>query len=231
MPGCLEAVGIAWEAGDLNVSPRHGIASSALAGRSGSIAAHSQGEWDCPTSSHDTWSTHALPGYRDGLRRQDKTQRDRGASDLHEAQIDWMNGGECRVTEHSSIFDTPLDPYETRALALRTTVLQRIREEGAPEDPLLLLIISSLARIPESAGDRVTVVVTDMVAGLRLSQHERQKTQTSVAGVALAFDPEIQQFKDFFLEAAQYGAPRDSRAAWRAYLQGLIQLFENGTKG
>jgi hypothetical protein len=142
-----------------------------------------------------------------------------------------MHGGECQVTEHSSIFDTPLDPYETRALTLRTTVLQRIREEGAPEDPLLLLIISSLARIPESEGDRVAVVVTDMVVGLGLSQHERQKTHTSVAGVALAFDPEIQQFKDFFLEAAQYGAPRDSRAVWRAYLQGLIQLFENGTKG
>jgi hypothetical protein len=33
------------------------------------------------------------------------------------------------------------------------------------------------------------------------------------------------------LEAAQHGAPRDTRAAWRAYLQGLIDLFEEGTKG
>jgi hypothetical protein len=142
-----------------------------------------------------------------------------------------MNGEEYQVTEHSSSFDASMDVYETRVLALRATVMQRIRAEGAPEDPLLLLIISSLARIPESAGDRVAAVVADMVAGLRLSQQEWQKTHTSVAGVSLAFDPEIQQFKDFFLEAAKYGAPRHSRAVWRAYLQGLIQLFENGTKG
>jgi hypothetical protein len=134
------------------------------------------------------------------------------------------------VTEQNPTFETPLDPFETRALTLRTTVLQRIREEGAPEDPLLLLIISSLARIPESAGDRIAVVVAEMVAGLQLSQHERQKTHTSVTGVALAFDPEIQQFKDFFLEAAKHGAPRDSRETWRAYLQGIIRLFENGIK-
>jgi hypothetical protein len=124
-----------------------------------------------------------------------------------------------------------LDAYETRALALRTTVLQRIREEGAPDDPLLLLIISDLARTPESAGDRVAVVAADLMAGLRLPPQERQKTHTSVAGVAQAFDPEIRQFTDFFLEAAQHGAPRHSRAAWRAYLQGLIDLFEEGTKG
>jgi hypothetical protein len=134
------------------------------------------------------------------------------------------------VIEDSSSFKTPLDQYETRALTLRTTVLQRIRQEGAPEDPLLLLIISSLARIPDSAGDRVAIVVTDMVAGLRLSPPEREKTHISVTGVALAFDPEIQQFKDFFLEAAKYGAPRHSRAAWHAYLQRLVQLFENGTE-
>jgi hypothetical protein len=135
------------------------------------------------------------------------------------------------MTEPLSSFETPLDPYETRVLALRTTVLQRIREEGAPDDPLLLLIISSLARIPESEGDRVAAVVADLMVGLRLSPQERQKTYTSVAGVAQAFDPEIQQFKEFFLEAAQHGAPRDTRAAWRAYLQGLIDLFEDGTKG
>jgi hypothetical protein len=146
-------------------------------------------------------------------------------------QMERMNGEESQVTEQSSTFETPLDPYETRALALRTTVLQRIREEGAPDDPLLLMIISSLARIPESEGDRVAVVAADLMVGLRLSQQERQKTHISVAGVAQAFDPEIQQFKDFFLEAAQYGAPRDSRAAWRAYLHGLIDLFEDGTKG
>jgi hypothetical protein len=135
------------------------------------------------------------------------------------------------MTESFSSFETPLDPYETRALALRATVLQRMREEGAPDDPLLLLIISSLARIPESEGDRVAVVVADLMVGLRLSEHEQQKTHTSVVGVAQAFDPEIQQFQDFFLEAAQYGAPRHSRAAWRAYLRGLIDLFEEGTKG
>jgi hypothetical protein len=127
--------------------------------------------------------------------------------------------------------ETPLDAYESRALALRSTVLQRIREEGAPDDPLLLMIISSLARIPASEGDRVAAVVADLMAGLRLSPHERQKTYTSVAGVAQAFDPEIQQFKDFFIEAAQYGAPRDNRAAWRAYLHGIIDLFEDGAKG
>ena len=124
-----------------------------------------------------------------------------------------------------------LDPYETRALALRTTVVQRIREEGAPDDPLLLLIISSLARIPESEGDRVAAVVADLMGGLHLSPQERQKTHMAVAGVAQVFDHDIQQFKDFFLEAAQHGAPRDSRAAWRAYLQGLIDLFEDGTEG
>ena len=134
------------------------------------------------------------------------------------------------MTEPFSSFATPMDPYETRALALRSTVLQRIREEGAPEDPLLLLIISSLARIPEAEGDRVAVVVADLMVGLRLSPQERQKTYTSVAGVALAFDQEIQQFKEFFLEAAQHSAPRDSRAAWRTYLHGLIDLFEDGTK-
>src|SRR6266850_3901228 len=135
------------------------------------------------------------------------------------------------MTEPSLSFETPLDPYETRALALRTTVLQRMREEGAPEDPLLLMIISSLARIPESEGDRVAVVVADLMVGLRLSPQERQKTHTSVVGVAQAFAPDIQQFKEFFLEAAQHGAPRDTRAEWRAYLQGLIDLFEDGTKG
>jgi hypothetical protein len=59
----------------------------------------------------------------------------------------WMCWAQL-MTELLSSFETPLDPYETRALALRTTVLQRMREEGAPEDPLLLLIISSLAHIP-----------------------------------------------------------------------------------
>jgi hypothetical protein len=135
------------------------------------------------------------------------------------------------MTEPFVSFETPLDPYETRALELRTVVLQRIREEGAPDDPLLLLIISSLARIPESEGNRVAVVAADLMVGLRLSLDERQKTYTSVSGVAQAFDPEIQQFKVFFLEAAQYGAPRHNRAAWRAYLHGLIDLFEDGTKG
>jgi hypothetical protein len=135
------------------------------------------------------------------------------------------------MTAPGSSFETPLDPYETRALALRTTVLQRMREEGAPDDLLLLRIISSLARIPESEGDRVAAVVADMMVGLRLSPQERQQTHMAVAGVVQAFDPEIQQFKDFFLEAAQHGAPRDSRAAWRAYLQGLVELFEDGAKG
>jgi hypothetical protein len=135
------------------------------------------------------------------------------------------------MTEPSLNFERPLDLYETRALGLRTTVLQRIREQGAPDDPLLLLIISALGRIPESEGDRVAVVVADLMVGLQLSPQERQKTYTSVAGVAQVFDPEIQQFQDFFLEAAQYGAPRDNRAAWRAYLQGIIALFEDGTKG
>jgi hypothetical protein len=135
------------------------------------------------------------------------------------------------MTEPLSSFETPLDPYETRVLELRTTVLQRIREEGAPDDPLLLLIISSLARTPGSEGERVALVVADLMEGLRLSQQERQRTHTSVAAVAQAFDPEIQLFKDFFLEAAQHGAPRDSRAAWRAYLHGLIDLFEDGVKG
>jgi hypothetical protein len=145
--------------------------------------------------------------------------------------VERVNGEESQVTEQSSTFETPLDPYETRALTLRTTVLQRMRQEGAPNDPLLLMIISSLARIPESEGDRVAVVAAELVVALRLSPQERQKTHTSVAGVALAFDPEIQQFKDFFLEAAKHGAPRDSRAAWRAYLHRLIALFEEGIKG
>jgi hypothetical protein len=146
-------------------------------------------------------------------------------------QVERMDREESQVTEQSSTFETPLDSYETRALVLRTTVLQRIREEGAPDDPLLLMIISSLARIPEAEGDRVAVVAADLMVGLRLSQQERQKTHTSVAGVAQAFDPEIQQFREFFLAAAQYGAPRDSRAAWRGYLHGLIDLFEDGAKG
>jgi hypothetical protein len=135
------------------------------------------------------------------------------------------------MTEPSLNFERPLDPYETRALALRATVLERLREEGAPDDPLLLLIISALGRIPESEGDRVAVVVADLMVGIPRSPQEQQQTYVSVAGVAQAFDPEIQQFQDFFLEAAQYGAPRDSRAAWRAYLHGLIDLFEDGTKG
>src|SRR5262245_12278905 len=135
------------------------------------------------------------------------------------------------MTDPEPSFETPLDPYEIRALALRTTVLQRMREQGAPDDPQLLLIISSLARIPESEGDRVAVVVADMMIRLRLPPQERQRTHLAVTGVAQAFDPEIQQFTDFFLEAAQHGAPRDSRAAWRAYLHGLIDLFEDGAKG
>lgn len=135
------------------------------------------------------------------------------------------------MTEPSLSFERPLDPYETRALALRTTVLARLRAEGAPDDALLLRIISALGRVPESEGDRVAVVVADLMVGLQRSPQERQQTYVSVAGVAQAFDPEIQQFQDFFLEAAQQGAPRDSRAEWRAYLHGLIDLFEDGTKG
>jgi hypothetical protein len=135
------------------------------------------------------------------------------------------------MTEPALSFERPLDPYETRALALRTTVLARLRAEGAPDDALLLRIISALGRVPESEGDRVAVVVADLMVGVQRSPQERQQTYVSVAGVAQAFDPEIQQFQDFFLEAAQQGAPRDSRAAWRAYLHGLIALFEDGTKG
>jgi hypothetical protein len=67
--------------------------------------------------------------------------------------------------------------------------------------------------------------------GWRLSPQERQQTHTAVAGVAQAFDPAIRQFTDCFLEAAQHGAPRDTRAAWRADVQGLIALLEEGTKG
>jgi hypothetical protein len=74
-------------------------------------------------------------------------------------------------------------------------------------------------------------VVADVTGGVPRSPQERQQTYVAVAGVAQAFDAEIQQFQDVFLEAAQYGAPRDSRAAWRAYLQGLIALFEDGRKG
>ena len=139
------------------------------------------------------------------------------------------------MTEPSLRFDRPLDPYETRALALHTTVLACLRQEDAPDDPLLLRIISALGRayainrsltllgvVPASEGDRVAVVVADVMVGVQRSPQERQQTYVSVAGVPQAFDPEIQQFQDFFLEAAQYGAPRDSRAAWRAYLHGFI---------
>ena len=135
------------------------------------------------------------------------------------------------MTEPSVSFERPLDPYETRALALRTTVLARLRQEGAPDDALLLRLISALGRVPASEGDRVAVVVAELMDGSPGSPQARQETYVSVAGVAQVFDPEIQQFQDFFLEAAQYGAPRDSRAAWRAYLQGLIALFEQGRKG
>jgi hypothetical protein len=135
------------------------------------------------------------------------------------------------MTEPSWRVERPLDPYETRALALRTTVLARLRQEGAPDDPLLLRIISALGRVPAFESDRVAVVVADVMGGVSRSPQARQQTYVSVAGVAQTFDPEIQQFQDFFLEAAQYGAPRDSRAAWRAYLQGLIALFEEGRKG
>jgi hypothetical protein len=135
------------------------------------------------------------------------------------------------MTEPALRFERPLDPYETRALALHTTVLACLRQEDAPDDPLLLRIISALGRVPASEGDRVAVVVADVMVGLQRSPQDRQKTYVSVAGVAQAFDPEIQQFQDFFLEAAQYGAPRDSRVAWRAYLHGFIELFEDGRKG
>jgi hypothetical protein len=134
------------------------------------------------------------------------------------------------MTEASWPVERPLDPYETRALALRTTVLARLRQEGAPDDPLLLRMISALGRVPASEGDRVAAVVADLMDASPGSPQARQETYVSVAGVALAFDPEIQQFQDFFLEAAQYGAPRDSRAAWRAYLQGLVELFEQGRR-
>jgi len=107
-------------------------------------------------------------------------------------------------------------------------VLARLRQEGAPDDPLLLRIIGALGRVPASESDRVAVVVADLMGGVLRSPQERQQTYVSVAGVAQAFDPEIQQFQDFFLEAAQYGAPRDNRAAWHAYLHGLIALFEEG---
>jgi hypothetical protein len=135
------------------------------------------------------------------------------------------------MTEASLPVESPLDPYETRALALRTTVLARLRQEGAPDDALLLRIISALGRVPTSEGDRVAVVVADVMDGSPGSPQARQEMYVSVAGVAQVFDPAIQQFHDFFLEAAQYGAPRASRAAWRAYLQGLVDLFEQGRKG
>jgi hypothetical protein len=45
------------------------------------------------------------------------------------------------MTEPSLRFERPLDPYETRALALHTTVLARLRQEGAPDDPLVLRIV------------------------------------------------------------------------------------------
>ena len=134
------------------------------------------------------------------------------------------------MTEASWPVDRPLDPYEARALALRTTVLARLRQEGAPDDPLLLRIISALGRVPASEDDRVAIVAADLMDGLPRSPQARQETYVSVAGVAQVFDPEIQQFQDVFLEAAQYGAPRDSRAAWRAYLHGLIDLFEQGRR-
>ena len=88
------------------------------------------------------------------------------------------------MTEPSVSFERPLDPYETRALALRSTVLARLRAEGAPDDALLLRIISALGRVPASEGDRVAVVVADVMVGLPRSPQERQKTYVSVAGVA-----------------------------------------------
>jgi hypothetical protein len=96
------------------------------------------------------------------------------------------------MTEPSLRFERPLDPYETRALALHTTVWARLRQEGAPDDPLLLRIINALGRVPASEGDRVAVVVADVMVGLQRSPQERQQTYVSVAGVAQAFDPEIQ---------------------------------------
>ena len=135
------------------------------------------------------------------------------------------------MTEASWPVDRPLDPYEARALALRTMVLARLRQEGAPDDPLLLRIISALARVPTAEGGRVAVVVAELMGGEPGSSEARQKTSVSVAGVAQVFDPEIQPFQDVFLEAAQYGAARDSHAVWHAYLQGLMALFEQGGKG
>jgi hypothetical protein len=41
------------------------------------------------------------------------------------------------MTEPSLRFERPLDPYETRALALHTTVLARLCQEGAPDNPLV----------------------------------------------------------------------------------------------
>jgi hypothetical protein len=38
----------------------------------------------------------------------------------------------------------------------------------------------------------VAVVVADVMVGLQRSPQDRQKTYVSVAGVAQAFDPEIQ---------------------------------------
>jgi hypothetical protein len=96
------------------------------------------------------------------------------------------------MTEPALRFERPLDPYETRALALHTTVLACLRQEGAPDDPLLRRIISALGRVPASEGDRVAVVVADVMVGLQRSPQDRQKTYVSVAGVAQAFDPEIQ---------------------------------------
>ena len=135
------------------------------------------------------------------------------------------------MIESSWPVERPLDPYETRALALRTTVLARLRQEGAPDDPLLLRIISALGRVPTAEGGRVAVVVADVMDGAPGSPQARHETSVSVAGVAQVFDPAIQPFQDVFLEAAQYGAARDSHAVWHAYLQGLMALFEQGGKG
>ena len=102
------------------------------------------------------------------------------------------------MTEPSLRFERPLDPYETRALALHTTVLARLRQEGAPNDPLLLRIISALGRVPASEGDRRAVVVADVMVGLQRSPQERQKTSVSVAGVAQPLTKKCNNFKTSF---------------------------------
>jgi hypothetical protein len=124
-----------------------------------------------------------------------------------------------------SIFETPLDAYETEMLSLRANVLRRT--DGWDGDTLTKLI-SVIAR--RHADDPVAAVTDELMEGGAYHPSERPKVYDALSTLTRQFAPDMRAFNAVKLDAAVHIRP-GSRAAWRAYMNKLIDLFEYGEKG